>query len=168
MSQGKVSCRFAVRLKTKHLRDLYCFFRDQMSQREQEPFCQRESHLVKLVHVSDVSDACVKLVLLLLLQKPALSKPFSGDVLFSNGLSSTSFKKSWFLRFQGQGNSCWLLASLVQMEHNTWEELLPQGAWPRCRRYIWSVVKIFYIIINHFLASWKCNMLNIFILNVKS
>lgn len=65
-----------------------------MSQREQEPSSQRESHLVKLVHVSDVSDACVKLVLLLLLRKPALSKPFSSDVLFSNGLSSTSFKKS--------------------------------------------------------------------------
>lgn len=31
-----------------------------------------------------------------------------------------------------------------------------------------TVVEIFYIIINHFLASEKWNMLNVFVLNVKS
>lgn len=61
VSQGKVSCRFAVCLKKKHLRDLYWFCWDQVSQREQESFSQGESHLVKLVHtvVWCMCQACI-------------------------------------------------------------------------------------------------------------
>lgn len=51
ISCRKVSCRFAVCLWKKHLRDIYSLCRDRMSASEQEPFfSQRESRLVKLVH----------------------------------------------------------------------------------------------------------------------
>lgn len=155
----------------RQFRNVCCYCRDKMSHGEQELiFSQRSSCFpktrVKLVH------ACVwcigKLALLLHLWKCALSKLLSSNVFFSDVLSFTPFKNMWFLRFQGQGDSCCLLACFVQRKYNIWEALVPEKTWPRCHRCVWSMVKIHYIIINDFLPSGKCNMLSIFILNVKS
>lgn len=72
--------------------------------REYKNISPRES-LTWLSWCTLVYDAYGRLALLVLLWKLALSKPFSSDVICSNGLRSHPLKKNALLKFQGQGNN---------------------------------------------------------------
>lgn len=163
MSWRKVSCRFVVCLCKKHLGNIYCLCRGRMSQREQEPSFSQSLALVKLVHTgvwcslrcccfsgnlslanfSVVMSSC--LIAYLLLSRKADSWGFRAKETFVDFLllfckGNAAHGKSWYYKEPGQ--------DATDVFDQWW--------------------RFFYIIINHFLASGKCNMLHIFILNVIS